>query len=340
MTPFSIGVHVSNHNSVHDALALATGADQAGVDAIWITEDLYFHGALPLAGAIAARTSQARIGFSVLTPYGLHAARLAMELATLSGLAPGRVIVGLGAGVRKRTDLMQANWANPVRQVRDYAEALQKLLSGHTLISGNEAAPADHLSLSLSTPPGALPTYAAAVGPKALRQAGEIFDGVLLSLMAAAPHMQKARDLVDIGAASSGRDAPPLIASIPVRIDEDEVRALDAAKDLVGSLMTSWAGIAPLRALFVGDGYLNDTRFDALVDSLHRGETTQRAIPSDIALAHCPAGTLANVAHQVAQLGKGIVNGISLDIGDNSAGAQEPSFFIDLIAQIRAQQST
>lgn len=315
MTPLSIGVHVSNHDSVAEALRVARIADAVGVDAIWIAEDLYFHGAVPLAAAIAVQTSAARIGFSVLTPYGHHPARLAMDLATLVELAPGRVILGLGAGVRARIERMGATWQNPVGQVRHYLDTLQRLLAGDTVTSADPSGPGDELALSMANPPGPLPVYVAAVGPRALQQAGRLYDGVLLSVMGARPHLERSYELVARGAEEAGRPVPAVVASIPIQISADGAAAVVEAKQLVGHLMTRWASIPSLRALFTTDGYLEEHQFDTITDRLHRGEEPAVAVPGDIAVAHCPAGTPDEVADQIASLGETGVRSISIDPG-------------------------
>jgi alkanesulfonate monooxygenase SsuD/methylene tetrahydromethanopterin reductase-like flavin-dependent oxidoreductase (luciferase family) len=339
VTPLSIGIHISNHGPTSDALLLARAADRAGADTLWLSEDLYFHGAMTLAGAIAAQTTRARIGFSVLTPYGMHVGRLGMEMATLADLAPGRLIAGIGAGVRARIELMQAPWSNPVDRVRQYANALQTLLAGGTLDTDGETDPARGLFLSLENPPGRLPIYVAAVGPKALFQAGELFDGVLLSLMAAAPHLRAARALVDEGAGRANRTPPPVIASIPIRVRADGNAAIAQSKELVAYFMTRWAPIPALRALFVRDGILPDSEFDALVDRLHRGSTASDVVPESIALAHCPAGTVTDVARQLIELSDVGINGFSLDPGPLGSEDETQAALTQIIASIRDQSS-
>lgn len=315
MTSLSIGVHVSNHDSVTAALGVARAADAVGVDAIWIAEDLYFHGAVPLAAAIAVQTSSTRIGFSVLTPYGHHPARLAMDLTTLTELAPGRLVLGLGAGVRARIERMGASWQNPVGHVRHYIDIVQRLLGGETVTSADPAGLGDGLALSMANAPGRLPVYVAAVGPQALQQAGRLYDGVLLSVMGARPHLQRAHHLVALGADEAGRATPAVVASIPIQVSADRDVAVARAKRLVGHLMTRWAPIPSLRSLFTTDGYLSEHQLDRLVDRLHRDGDPAAVIPTEIALAHCPAGTAAEVAGLIADLGDTGISSVSVDPG-------------------------
>lgn len=322
-----------------DALRVAQAADRAGADTIWISEDLYFHGALTLAGSIAATTHTSRIGFSVLTPYGIHVGRVAMEIATLAELAPDRLIAGIGAGVRARIELMHEQWTNPVERVKAYTDSLQILLAGGTIDSAQPTAPARGLALSLERPPGRVPLYVAASGPKALFQAGKLFDGVLLSLMASAPHIRTARGLVDDGAASVGQAPPPVIASLPIRVNDDIDAAISDGAALVGYFMTRWASIPSLRALFVGDGLLNDRQFARIVDSLHRGSAPRHVIPKAVTLAHCPSGTASQVVRQLVDLSNIGIDGFNLDPGPMGNSKDTHNTLEGILSLIRAEES-
>ena len=335
MPATEIGVHLSNHGDVRQSLAVARAADRVGAHTIWISEDLYFHGALPLAAAVAVQTTSSRIGFSVLTPYGTHPARLAMDLATVSALAPGRLIAGLGAGVRERVDHMRAQWHGPVDVVRRTAQAVGSLMDGHTVDSDDPVGPADGLRLSLAEPPGAPPMYVAAMGPRALRQAGRLFDGALLSMMAVEPHIRAAAQLVQRGADQAGRPRPAVIASVPVRVDLDGPAALSRSRALVAHLMQRWATVTSLRRLFTADGHLTEDRFDRIVDRLRSGQAPALAVPAELAIAHCPAGTTAEVADRVRSLAAAGASGVSLDIGD-VAEPHAQALLADLFARLGA----
>ena len=54
--------------------------------------------AQPFAGALAARTSRARLGFAVIQMALHHPVRLAIQLAVLDNLSRGRLDVGIGRG--------------------------------------------------------------------------------------------------------------------------------------------------------------------------------------------------------------------------------------------------
>lgn len=96
-----------------DARALldaAIRAEDEGFDGVWVFDHVSSLASLsapgvgasrdPFAvlGAIAARTTRLRIGTLVANIHNRHPAQLALALDTLTSLAPGRVVAGIGAG--------------------------------------------------------------------------------------------------------------------------------------------------------------------------------------------------------------------------------------------------
>ena len=77
--------------------------DQLGLDLVWFTEhhfldDGHLPNFVPVAGAVAARTSNVRISTDILLAPFAHPIRLAEDLAILDNISGGRMELGIGMG--------------------------------------------------------------------------------------------------------------------------------------------------------------------------------------------------------------------------------------------------
>lgn len=86
-----------------EALEQIELADQLGLDLVWFTEhhfldDGHLPNFVPVAGAVAARTSRIRISTDILLAPFAHPVRLAEDLAVLDNISGGRMELGIGMG--------------------------------------------------------------------------------------------------------------------------------------------------------------------------------------------------------------------------------------------------
>jgi 5,10-methylenetetrahydromethanopterin reductase len=169
----------ATHPDTPEHIALA---ERLGYRRAWCYDSpaLYPDVWMTLARA-AERTSRIDLGPGVLIPSLRHPMTNAAAIATLVQLAPGRVVVGVGAGFTGRLALGQRPlaWAT----VRRYILALQALLRGEQVEWEGAAMRMLHLPGFAPPRPLRVPFIVAAGGPKGLAVARELADGVWVMSM-------------------------------------------------------------------------------------------------------------------------------------------------------------
>ncbi len=85
--------------AAEDYLPYVKRVENLGFDEAWLPEDLFLHGAFSLAATALAGTGSLRVGLGILPAGARNVVFAAMEIATLAGLHPGRLTVGVGHGM-------------------------------------------------------------------------------------------------------------------------------------------------------------------------------------------------------------------------------------------------
>lgn len=160
-----------------DCVAHARLAEELGYERVWLYDSPALY---PDVWVSLARIAEAteRIGFgpAVLVPSLRHVLVTANAIATVDGLAPGRLEVAIGTGFTARLALGQPalTWA----WVERYVAQLRGLLAGETVtVDGSLVRlmpPEGYLNL-----PVTVPILIGANGPKGLAVARELGDGVM-----------------------------------------------------------------------------------------------------------------------------------------------------------------
>jgi 5,10-methylenetetrahydromethanopterin reductase len=159
---------------------LAQAADAAGLDELWVWEDCFKESGVASAAAALAWTERITVGLGLMPAPLRNVGLAAMEIATLDRLFPGRFVAGVGHGVQIWMEQVGARVESPMTLLREYAEALRRLLDGERVSVKGRYIVLDDVALDwppLTRPP----LLVGGAGPKSLRLAGELGDGTLLS---------------------------------------------------------------------------------------------------------------------------------------------------------------
>ena len=232
-------------------------AEDAGFESIWVTERYFHEETFSLLGFLAASTSRIRLGVGVSNPFTRHPALLAMAAATLDRISGGRFILGLGRSDRPVIEGKMGIPHDGSRAVlRDAVGIVRRLLAGETLPMGEGRSSLSGVGLGVEPVQPKLSIYLAGIGPRALRLAGAVADGVLLNAYTSTRYVARAVDEVRNAARQQGRgpdeldiacmmvvrptdDAPAMRVGLKERV----VRLLD--EPYVGEVLLEWGGFDP-----------------------------------------------------------------------------------------------
>jgi 5,10-methylenetetrahydromethanopterin reductase len=205
-----IGISFLDRPSVREQIRLTQKAEALGYDAVWVAETRLARDAISLLGAFAAVTDRIALGSSIVNTWTRGPALMAMTFATLDLLAPGRMVMGLGAYWEPLAGKQGIERRKPLTQMREYITVLRRLLAleDGVTFEGELVRVRDlTLDLGYGDPriPLRVPIYIGATGPKMLELAGEIADGVIINANLSPAHVRESLDHIEIGAKRVGR---------------------------------------------------------------------------------------------------------------------------------------
>lgn len=184
---------------------VARAVEAAGLDELWVWEDCFTESGIASAALALGATERVKVGIGLLPVPLRNVAITAMELATLERAVPGRLIGGIGHGVQPWMQQVGARVESPVTLLREYADALRRLLDGETVSAAGRYVHLDDVTLGWP-PETRLPVMIGGRGRVTLSLAAELGDGVLLA---------NALTFDEIGeAAGLGRPTLPLVVTV------------------------------------------------------------------------------------------------------------------------------
>ena len=188
-------------------LEVAHAAEAAGLDELWLWEDVYRQSAVAQAGALLAATRRLRVGLGVLPVPLRNVVLTAMDVATLVEMFPGRVVPGIGHGVQSWMEEIGVRAASPLSLLREHGTALRALLHGEAVTCAGRYVTLDDARL-VWPPADPPPLYVAGHGPRTLLVAGEVGDGVMLQLGVLPADVEEKVATARQGRAAAGRSEP------------------------------------------------------------------------------------------------------------------------------------
>ncbi|MDQ1045260.1 LLM class flavin-dependent oxidoreductase [Streptomyces sp. V4I2] len=180
MTNLRIGVMYDRDWAPEGLPGFARQAEALGVDDLWVVEDLGWNGGVSAAAVALGATERLRVGIGI-TPAPLRSpALLAMELATLARVFPGRLVAGIGHGVRGWMVSVGVAPGSPLALLEETITSVRALLRGERVELAGREVRLDGIQL-VHPPAEVPPVVAGVVRSRSLELSGRVADGTLIA---------------------------------------------------------------------------------------------------------------------------------------------------------------
>ena len=318
-----VALYLQDAHPIREAMALAEYAEARGFDAVWQAESRLVREATVPMAAMAATTDRIKLGSGVVDCWSRNPARLAATFSTLDDLAPGRIVLGIGAWWDPLAQKVGITRARPLTVMREIVTSVRALLHNETVTFHGEYVHLDGVELDYvyqERRAKDVPIYIGATGLKMMELTGEIADGVVLNYLVSPQYNGRAMEGLATGAARAGRtvtdlDRPQLIVC---SLDADRQRALDAARLMI----TQYLGQQPhiMKASGVPESLLDEIGQVLTWPATHEQvEAASKLVPDEIVQMLAAAGTAEECRAQVQRyVDEGCTCPILYPLGDDA----------------------
>jgi 5,10-methylenetetrahydromethanopterin reductase len=299
-----VALYLQDAHPIREGMAYAQYAESKGFEAVWQAESRLVREATVPMAAFASVTKSIKVGSGVVDCWSRNPARLAATFSTLDDLAPGRVILGIGAWWDPLAAKVGITRAKPLRAMREIVTAVRGLLHNETVTLQGDFVHLDGVELDYvyqERRAKDVPIYIGATGMQMMELSGEIADGVVLNYLVSPDYNQRALQALAHGADRAGRslddiDRPQLVVC---SVHEDHQTAIDMARLMV----TQYLGQQPhiMKASGVPQSILDRVGSVLTWPASHEQVVAaSRFVPDEIVHMLTASGTPTEARQQVA----------------------------------------
>jgi 5,10-methylenetetrahydromethanopterin reductase len=229
-----IGMMLGFEDSIKTITTISREAEAAGIHSLYTVDA--GRSATITAAAVINATQRARVGTYIVNAYAREPWMTGIEARDLNEIAEGRFVLGVGTGNLHFNDLyMGLDSSKPLAKMRDFMEIVSAVVAGKAAESVRYQGKTHRIRWRATWEPqtSRMPVYLSASGPKMVRLAGEVSDGVGIGIMSSVKFV---RDIVRpnarVGAETAGRDPDALVFPMAaiVSINSDVESARDATR--------------------------------------------------------------------------------------------------------------
>ena len=297
--------------STPDAFATDVArAESLGWDYAFVPDSqLRRHDTYVLLAFAARETSTIHLGPLLANPVTRHPTVTAGSIATVDAVSEGRAILGLGIG----DTAVRLAGLKPARvaTLEDSTRTIRSLLHGDAVeVGADRPAQLPH--------PRSVPVWIAAAGPRSLRAAGRVADGVFIRAGLHPANLHAAVDQIRAGADEAGRDPASVRLGLVVHtaLQDDPERALLMGKSIAAGFYEYSPHLFNLAGLTWDGPDIHELQARVHPDFHHHPDLVESGcivafLPDAAASAFSAHGTPTEVA---AQLVEACSHGIDFDI--------------------------
>ncbi|MDJ1136011.1 LLM class flavin-dependent oxidoreductase [Streptomyces iconiensis] len=253
---------------VSELIRRARMVEKAGVDSVWLVQLPTIRDSASVLAALAVSTETVQLAAGVLPYYSRPPVVMAQTAATVDELSGGRFRLALGTGHR-----MIAEWSlgrkpgPPVAEMREYLGAVRDLLHDGEVNAAGDWYRAH--ALYSSPRRETQPVYLGAFGPKMLRLAGELADGIALWMCTPQYVHDVALPELRAGLRQAGRDPEgfPVTVMVPGMVSDD----LETDREVLRKYLSTYARVPNYRRMYEASGFADEVHSSRIGDRLLDG---------------------------------------------------------------------
>lgn len=205
--------------SVDDVVADVQRAEADGFDSYWMPQ-IFSHDALTVLAVAGHTVPRIELGTSVTPTYPRHPMMLAQQALSVQSAIGGRLALGIGLSHQVVVESMWGmSFDKPVRHMREYLSVMMPLLEGKPVAFAGE----DYrVNGAIAINGGSRPSVVvAALGEQMLKVTAALADGTLTWCTGPQTLVSHTIPTINAAADAAGREAPRVIAALPVCVTED-----------------------------------------------------------------------------------------------------------------------
>lgn len=283
-------VGVSTEFEATELVAAGVLAEQLGFDGFWLTDIRQLRDCYTVLGAIAGRTETIALASGVSDPFTRHPLHLCESIGTLEELAPGRAILGLGAGAPHAVALIGGAHREPAATLEKAAWAIRQMVSGGRCSMAHPAFSVCNSALAFGSK--AITLAVVAHGPRIYAAAGRVADIALIAHYKDLAAIAWAQEQIARGSRERGEGLEPVrcVLRIDICLARDRAIARQVMLKRVGD---------SLRSGYYSKAFLAPLGFGHLAAS---GREPSDAEVGQVARAVAIAGDEADAAQELTTL--------------------------------------